>query len=114
MHEAIRSTVIISDLFTDKSQFTWMLDVFLELSKLHAVEDELLHQYLIVGICKAVGVLTPVSYEKFHIVIYLAGFFLGFRDLRTGEETAGTVPEESIFILTYSKPLRSSVYTRRM
>ncbi|KAJ8968862.1 hypothetical protein NQ317_016785 [Molorchus minor] len=57
--DAIRSTVIISDLFTDKSQFSWMLDVFLELSKLHAVEDELLHQYLIVGVCKAVGVLTP-------------------------------------------------------
>lgn len=35
--------------------------MFLDLSKVHAVEDELIHQYLIVGICKAVGVLTPVS-----------------------------------------------------
>lgn len=35
--------------------------MFLDLSKVHAVEDELIHQYLIVGICKAVGVLMPVS-----------------------------------------------------
>ncbi|KAJ8959892.1 hypothetical protein NQ318_011628 [Aromia moschata] len=32
LHDAIRSTIIISDLFTDKSQFSWMMDVFLELS----------------------------------------------------------------------------------
>ena len=63
LHEIVRSTVIISDLFTDKSQFNWMLEVFLELSKVHTVEDELLHQYLIIGICKAVAVLTPVCSE---------------------------------------------------
>ncbi|XP_018571399.1 huntingtin [Anoplophora glabripennis] len=83
LHEAIRSTVIISDLFTDKSQFTWMMDVFLELSKLHAVEDELLHQYLIVGICKAVGVLTPdlETYEqvKKMLVQYLKSPYLSSR-----------------------------------
>jgi huntingtin len=61
LHEIVRSTVIISDLFIDKSQFSWMLEVFLELSKMHTVEDELLHQYLIVGIAKATAVLTPVS-----------------------------------------------------
>lgn len=44
-----------------------MLDTFLELSKLHAVEDELLHQYLIIGISKAVGVLTPVSFYIIYI-----------------------------------------------
>nr|XP_023020492.1 huntingtin [Leptinotarsa decemlineata] len=59
LHEAVRSTVMISDLFSDKSQFSWMMDVFLELSKLHPVEDEFIHQYLIVGICKAVAVLSP-------------------------------------------------------
>ncbi|CAH1155948.1 unnamed protein product [Phaedon cochleariae] len=59
LHEAVRSTVMISDLFMDKSQFSWMMEVFLELSKLHLVEDEFLHQFLIVGICKAVAVLTP-------------------------------------------------------
>ncbi|XP_050315238.1 huntingtin-like [Anthonomus grandis grandis] len=59
LHETVRSTLYISDLFNDKSQFSWMLDIFLDLAKVHAVEDELLHQFLIVGICKAVGVLTP-------------------------------------------------------
>ncbi|KAJ8914559.1 hypothetical protein NQ315_010023 [Exocentrus adspersus] len=83
LHEAIRSVVIISDLFTDKSQFAWMMEVFLELSKLHAVEDELLHQYLIVGICKAVGVLTPdlETYEevKKMLVQYLKSPYLSSR-----------------------------------
>ncbi|KAL1498155.1 hypothetical protein ABEB36_008999 [Hypothenemus hampei] len=55
----VRSTLHISDLFTDKSQFNWMLDMFLTLSKIHSVEDELIHQYLIVGICKATAVLLP-------------------------------------------------------
>ncbi|XP_076265784.1 huntingtin isoform X2 [Rhynchophorus ferrugineus] len=59
LHETVRSTLFISDLFTDKSQFDWMLVMFLELAKTHAVEDELIHQYLLVGICKCVGVLSP-------------------------------------------------------
>ncbi|KAJ8928269.1 hypothetical protein NQ314_019220 [Rhamnusium bicolor] len=83
LHEAVRSTVIISDLFTDKLQFTWMMDVLLELSKLHAVEDELLHQYLIVGICKAVGVLNPdlETYEQVKklLVQYLKSPYLSSR-----------------------------------
>lgn len=61
LHEAVRSIVIISDIFTDKFQLSWMLEVFLELSKVHTVEDELLHQYLIIGISKTTAVLTPVS-----------------------------------------------------
>ncbi|XP_066154208.1 huntingtin [Euwallacea fornicatus] len=59
LHETVRSILYISDLFTHKAQFGWMLDTFLNLSKTHSIDDELLHQYLIVGICKAVGVLTP-------------------------------------------------------
>lgn len=60
LHDAVRSIVIISDLFVDKTQYSWMLDYFLELSKIHAAEDELLHKYLMVGICKSVAVLNPV------------------------------------------------------
>lgn len=74
LHEAIRSTVIISDLFMDKSQFSWMMDIFLELSKTHTVEDELLHQYLIVGVCKAASVLNPVSkllLQQFTLILRL-------------------------------------------
>lgn len=36
-----------------------MLDTFLSLSKTHPTEDEILHQYIIIGICKATAVLTP-------------------------------------------------------
>lgn len=60
LYESVRSTVMISDLFNDKSQFVWMLDIFLELTKVYA-DDELLFQYLIVGICKSAAVLTPVN-----------------------------------------------------
>ncbi|XP_060528068.1 huntingtin [Cylas formicarius] len=59
LHETVRSIVFISDLFTDVTQFKWMQDTFLTLVKTHSVEDELLHQYLILGICKSVGVLNP-------------------------------------------------------
>ncbi|RZC38340.1 huntingtin-like [Asbolus verrucosus] len=83
LHEIVRSTVIISDLFTDKSQFSWMLEVFFELSKVHTVEDELLHQYLIVGISKATAVLTPdlETYESIKkiLVQYLKSSFLPSR-----------------------------------
>jgi huntingtin len=83
LHEIVRSTVIISDLFIDKSQFSWMLEVFLELSKMHTVEDELLHQYLIVGIAKATAVLTPdlETYENIKklLVQYLKSSFLPSR-----------------------------------
>lgn len=80
MYEVIKSILVISDLFTDKTQFTWMLDVFLDLSRTHTIEDEILQQYLIIGICKAAAVLTPVCllisfYEHSHIE------FLGHRDL---------------------------------
>nr|CAH7759250.1 unnamed protein product [Callosobruchus chinensis] len=83
LHEAVRSTLIISDLFTDKAQFSWLLDVFLDMSKLHTVEDELLHQYLIAGICKAVAVLSPELevYEqaKKMLTLYLKSPYLSSR-----------------------------------
>ncbi|XP_044753476.1 huntingtin isoform X2 [Coccinella septempunctata] len=59
LHESVISILVLSDLFTDKSQFSWMMDLFMDLLKLHAVEDELLHLYLIVGVCKAAAILNP-------------------------------------------------------
>lgn len=64
LYEVVKSLLVISDLFTDKSQFVWMLDVCLNLSKTHNSEDEILQQYLVIGMCKAVSVLTPVSFLK--------------------------------------------------
>lgn len=59
--EAVRSILAISDLFTEKAQFQWMLATCLELGKHHPLEDEILHQYLVFGACKAAAVLGPVS-----------------------------------------------------
>uniref|UniRef100_A0A7R9JP93 (California timema) hypothetical protein n=2 Tax=Timema TaxID=61471 RepID=A0A7R9JP93_TIMCA len=55
--EAITSVLSISDLFTERAQFQWMLETFLELSRSHPSEDEILHQYLVLGCCKAASVL---------------------------------------------------------
>ncbi|XP_017781525.1 PREDICTED: huntingtin [Nicrophorus vespilloides] len=59
LQEVVKSILAISDLFSERSEFVWMLDIFSELSRNHAVEDEIIHQYLVVGICKAVSVLSP-------------------------------------------------------
>ncbi|PSN49021.1 Huntingtin [Blattella germanica] len=64
--EAMRSILAISDLFTEKAQFQWMLSTCLEMGKHHPFEDEILHQYLVLGACKAAAVLGPDSevYER--------------------------------------------------
>lgn len=56
--EICRSTVLLSDLFYEKTQFEWLLDTFLELHRMSQIsEDEIMSQYLIVGICKSAAVL---------------------------------------------------------
>nr|CAD7394388.1 unnamed protein product [Timema cristinae] len=64
--EAITSVLSISDLFTERAQFQWMLETFLELSRSHPSEDEILHQYLVLGCCKAASVLgvDPEVHER--------------------------------------------------
>ena len=52
---------MLSDVFTDKAQFEWMLSVFLNIHRSHPAEDELSMQYLIVGVCKAAAVVGLVS-----------------------------------------------------
>jgi len=52
---------MLSDVFTDKSQFDWMLSTFLNIYRSHPVEDELTMQYLVVGICKAAAVVGLVT-----------------------------------------------------
>ncbi len=59
--------VALSDVFTEKQQFEWLLDTFLELYKIHPSEDELVTQYLVVGICKASAVVGMVRIgAQFH------------------------------------------------
>ena len=54
--------VVLSDVFNDKSQFDWMLTMLLDIQKSHPSEDELVMQYLIIGICKAAAVVGVVSF----------------------------------------------------
>jgi len=53
--------VVLSDVFNDKSQFDWMLSMLLDIHKSHPAEDELIMQYLIIGVCKAAAVVGLVS-----------------------------------------------------
>ena len=57
--------VMLSDLFTERPQFDWMLKVLLELLHSRPLEDELVSQYLVIGICKASAVLGVVSVSRF-------------------------------------------------
>ena len=58
---ALPQVLLISDIFTERSQFEWMYETLLELNKIHPVEDEVVTQYVIPGICKAASVLGMVG-----------------------------------------------------
>ncbi|XP_066278562.1 huntingtin-like isoform X2 [Branchiostoma lanceolatum] len=62
--EVAKSILLISDLFTELRQYEWMFDSLLELNKIHPVEDEILLQYVVPGVCKAgavMGMEGPVA-----------------------------------------------------
>ena len=54
---------MLSDLFVDGTHFEWVLDTLLELHHNHASEDDLLIQYLLPTLCKALAFLKTVSYK---------------------------------------------------
>lgn len=62
LQEIVKSIVQSSDIFNDRTQFNWMLTTCMELSKTHAIEDEIVHLYLVIAVCKASAVLNPVSF----------------------------------------------------
>ncbi|XP_040093581.1 huntingtin [Oryx dammah] len=55
--EVVRSLLVVSDLFTERSQFEMMYLTLMELRKAHPSEDEILLQYLVPATCKAAAVL---------------------------------------------------------
>lgn len=59
LHEVLCSVLAVSDLFTEQSQWQWLLQTCLELTKSQPVEDDILQQYVILGQCKACAVLQP-------------------------------------------------------
>ncbi|CAL1538264.1 unnamed protein product [Lymnaea stagnalis] len=57
LNSVVKSMVCLSDLFMEREQFEFMQDILLDLLKGHPVEDELITQYLIVGMCKATAIV---------------------------------------------------------
>nr|XP_036883165.1 huntingtin [Manis javanica] len=55
--EVVRSLLVVSDLFTERSQFEMMYLTLTELRRVHPAEDEILAQYLVPATCKAAAVL---------------------------------------------------------
>uniref|UniRef100_A0A8D2ABU0 Huntingtin n=1 Tax=Sus scrofa TaxID=9823 RepID=A0A8D2ABU0_PIG len=55
--EVVRSLLVVSDLFTERSQFEMMYLTLTELRRAHPPEDEILLQYLVPATCKAAAVL---------------------------------------------------------
>ncbi|KAM4854776.1 huntingtin [Thomomys bottae] len=55
--EAVRSLLVVSDLFTERTQFEMMYLTLTELRRAHPSEDEILLQYLVPATCKAAAVL---------------------------------------------------------
>ncbi|XP_006875391.1 PREDICTED: huntingtin [Chrysochloris asiatica] len=55
--EVVRSLLVVSDLFTERSQFEMMYSTLTQLRRVHPSEDEILIQYLVPATCKAAAVL---------------------------------------------------------
>ena len=62
--ETVRSAVLLSDLLTERAQFEWLLACCVTLYQLHPIDDEIMLQYLVLGLCKAAAVLNAVSVER--------------------------------------------------
>ncbi|VVC25146.1 Hypothetical protein CINCED_3A023792 [Cinara cedri] len=56
INEMIKCLLVISDLFTEKEHYVWMLNVCLDLSQTHYHEDLLLHQYVIIAAAKSMAI----------------------------------------------------------
>lgn len=55
----------MSDLFTEREHYIWMLNVCLDLSQSHHHEDLLLHQYIIIAAAKAMAIsITEVFFTR--------------------------------------------------
>ena len=52
--------LVLSDLFVDGTHFEWVLETLLELHHNHSTEDDLLIQYLLPTLCKALAFLKTV------------------------------------------------------
>jgi len=55
--EAIKSLCVLSDLLLELNHYEWVLGILLEFSQSHPIEDDVLAEYLVPTLCKALAVL---------------------------------------------------------
>ncbi|KAK7570771.1 hypothetical protein V9T40_010138 [Parthenolecanium corni] len=67
--EVVHSMFIISDLFTEISQFTWLLESCIIMWQKYQKNDDTVCSYLIVMMCKAAAVFIPVDSETKKLVV---------------------------------------------
>jgi len=62
----------MSDLFTEREHYVWMLNISLDLSLSHHHEDLLLHQYVIIAAAKAMAVsrVEVKLYSKTQLMVW--------------------------------------------
>ena len=54
--ETIRSMLMLSDLFSEVANFTWMQECFLEVQRVHPPEDDVMGPLLCLGLCKSIAI----------------------------------------------------------
>ncbi|BES96378.1 huntingtin [Nesidiocoris tenuis] len=60
----VKSVVFLSDKFSEAGHYEWMFHTFIAMYKSHPPHDEVMHQYLIVGIAKSAAVLRHTNGEN--------------------------------------------------
>ena len=68
--ETVKSILFLSDLFFEASQFQWMFDVFVDLHANHPSVDDVMAQYLTIGLAKCASILEPVSCFTLNITFH--------------------------------------------
>ena len=53
--------LLLSDVFTDRAQYEWVLMMMLDITRCHPMEDELLACYVVLATCKAAAVVGLVG-----------------------------------------------------
>ncbi|XP_067936803.1 huntingtin-like [Watersipora subatra] len=131
LNECVKSTVMLSDLFHEKSQYEWMYSTFWALSNHHSGEDELMNQYMLLGLCKAAALhsiesgaeeklhkLIEGSLKSTHIPTRLAAVYGSFYLLERGtDQVKPLLPilleflNKNMAILTQKSHLLSELYS---
>lgn len=57
LNECLHSLILISDFFTDRQQFEWMFNSLNSLQSVQPMEDDVMLQYLVLGMCKSAAIL---------------------------------------------------------